>query len=225
MAAVHAGPHGTVHPMAWSEPRSPTQISSPSNQLPLNGEAARRGSALLRVEATAQSADSAPQSHHKRANGTHPTSTPGTECASHGLPPLRTCGLKYQQHLRAPAGLRVPRGSAPITSSGAHSTVPHGSPHRHGAESSWAGRPASTRRVRRCSHSHLLSLGLAILSASWPKLSACSKTYLPRGLSSTLQTPVTTDTTTPPRLQLKTAQPACQARCCVGHQPLNTQVT
>lgn len=60
MAAVHAGPHGTVHPMAWSEPRSPTQISSPSNQLPLNGEAARRGSALLRVETTAQSADSAP---------------------------------------------------------------------------------------------------------------------------------------------------------------------
>lgn len=74
-------------------------------------------------------------------------------------------------------------------------------------------------------HSHLLSLCLAISSASWPKLSACSKTSLPRSLSSTLQTPVTTDTATSPHLQLKAARPACQARSRHAPSSLGVWVT
>lgn len=154
--------------MAWSEPRSYPDLQ-PTNQLSHVEKQPDGALALLRVETTAQSADMPPVSP-QAANGTHPTSTP-EQSVLHGLP-LRTCGLKYQQHLRAPAGLRVPRGSAPITSSGAHSTVPHGSPHRHAQSPAGQDGPGSTRRVRRCSHSH------SSLSA-WPSCLPHGRSYPP----------------------------------------------
>lgn len=146
-----------------------------------------------------------PQSHHKRANGTRLPSAPGTECASHALPPLRTCGTSGS--LQGSVCLEAQPPSPPLGRTAlCHAECLTGTA-QHPAGQDGRLHPPGTPPLIPTS-----SLGLAILSASWPKLSACSRTYLPRGLSSTLQTPVTTDTASSPCLQLKTARPASQAR-------------
>lgn len=234
VAAVHSSPLGTVHPAAWSEPWPPTQISSPSNHLPLNGEVAKRGSALLRVETVAQPSGRAPpvppQACKRR--------TPGLRCSNRvccsrsasledlwpQIPPAPPCPCW------APCALRV---SPHRLIWGTQHCATRCASLAPRAESSWAGWPASTRQYTLLAHSHLLPLCLAISSASCPKLSACSKTSLPRSLSSTLQTPsnnrhrnLTTSATEGCTAGLSGPFTPCPFfSWCVGYQPLNAQIT
>lgn len=130
------------------EPRSPTQISSPSNQLPLNGEAARRGSALLRGWKPLPSQQTVrPQSHHKRASAAHTRPQPGN----------RGHLLSRSALHRDPYGLKLCAPSAseaqPHHSLGGHGTVSHGSP-SPAASSQLAGQPYSTTTWSFASYSH-----------------------------------------------------------------------
>ena len=94
-----------------SEPWPPTQISSPSNQLPLNGEVAKRGSALLRAETAAQPSGRAPPVPPQACKRRTPGLCPGNRvCCSRSasledlwpqIPPAPPCPC------RAPCALRV----------------------------------------------------------------------------------------------------------------------
>ena len=165
-----------------------------------------------------------PQSHHKRANGTHLPSALGTECASHTLPPLRTCGTSGP--LQGFVCLEAQPPSPPLGR-----TALCRAERLTGTAQCPAGQDGCLHLPGTLLLIPTSSLRLAILSASWPKLSACSKTYLPRGLfhapdpSNNGHRKLTTSATEDCTAGLSGPFAPRPFSWCVGHQLLNAQVT
>lgn len=142
----------------------------------------------------------------------------------------RSASLEDLRHLWVPAGLRVPRGSAPIASSGAHSTVPCGMPHWHCTASSWAGRPPPPAGYA-TAHSHLLSRPGHLVCLMAEVIRLLQNIPAPRSLfhapdpSNNGHRKLTMSATEDCTAGLSGPFAPRPFPWCVGHQPLNAQVT